>query len=54
MDEIGEGLQASICKMSKSQSCEVQHAHIAYLKLAKRVNLKSSHHKGKKICKCIW
>ena len=52
MCEGGKNVQISSFKISKSQGCNVQQVttvnHPAYLKVARRVDIKSSHHRGKK------
>ena len=52
MGEGGQKVRTSSYKKSKSWGCNVQHGDYswyctAYLKVAKRVNLESSHHKKK-------
>ena len=59
MGSGGQKAQTSIYKMNKSWRHNIQHDdyslkyHDIYLKVAKRVDLKSFHHK-KKICKYVW
>ena len=59
MSEGGQKVQISRYKINKSWRCNIQHGDYslqyrrAYLKDAKRVDLKSSHHK-KKNCSCVW
>ena len=60
MGEGGQKVQISSYKINKSWGCDVQHGDcntiivlIAYLKVAKRVDLKSSHHK-KENCNNVW
>ena len=51
VEESVQGVQSSSYKMNKFWGCDVQHGDYcwkyctAYLKVAKRVDLKSSHHK---------
>ena len=50
MGEGGQNVQTSGYKITKSWGCNVQYNDcIAYLKSVKRVDLKSSHHKTKKL-----
>ena len=55
MGEKGQKVEISSYKMSKSWGCNVQHGDysqeycIVYLKVARGVDLKSSHHQKKKI-----
>ena len=51
LDESGQKVQTSSCKINKYQGCKVQrdqyneHSCMLYLKVVKRVNPKGSHHK---------
>ena len=52
MGEGNQNVQTSSSKINKSQECNVQRGDYseycnAYLKVSKRVDLKSYHHKGK-------
>ena len=51
MGEGGQKVQTSRYQINKCWRCDAQHSdlvnNIVYLKVAKRINLKSSHHKKK-------
>ena len=55
MGERGEKVQTSSYKINQPWECNVQHGDcsqqqcVVYLKVAKKVNLESSHHKKKNL-----
>ena len=58
MREGGQKVQTSNYKISKSWDCNVEHGDysqycIVYLNDAKKVNLKSSHHRKKQFVTCM-